>query len=313
MNRMLAGIVTGTGGLLFSSICANANTVPLAWCDGCTATQMQDTAKAQVGAAGGTVYVGNLSTRAVQAYYVHTEVDDTGSPPYPHIKHADPVIGTSPYQDVGNALISYYYAAPAGWEKSLGANLGGSFSGPQANFISAPYGNDRNINVYDVINPGVAQNNLTDWAKGWKTTYMNYIGVNLTGVLQAFKAVDTSHLPSIRVEITFNDGSRITLKEDFTTDPPTVTADETSGRDSHNNNVPATKAAATCNGGVCTYSFDGPGNPTDFQNWNKQMNLLGFTVVGGSGSTGGGSGGWHGWACVKSGDGEKAVYTCTYH
>ncbi|TLY50195.1 MAG: hypothetical protein E6K53_11335 [Gammaproteobacteria bacterium] len=283
---------------------------------------MQDAAKNATGPSG-TVYVGNVTARIVQAYNVYTETDDSHYP-YTHVKIADPVSGTSPYQDVGNSLIAFYYSAPVGWSKSYAADLDGNVaassallavkaqaaksttvrvtnrSGAKPQGLYSPYPNS-NINVYDIINPGVGQNNLTDWASGLAGTFMNGFGQDLVNLAATFKLADLSHDYKIEIQINFNDGSHITLKEDFSTTNPKITVDPTSGRDSHNNNVPS---MTDPNAGISTYDFSGPGNPTDYWNWRSQMALLGFQISDTPSS------GTHGWACTVTGSGPSAVYSC---
>jgi hypothetical protein len=162
---------------------------------------------------------------------------------------------------------------------------------------------DQMKNVYDVINPGPNQNFLTSWASHEMDSVMNRWSIDLMN----FLAGDISKLPRLNVIVKFDDGSRIMVDADRRTVHANYTVDENSGRDSHNNYVPATQAAATCSTGgkhgICRYSFDGDGNPNDKKRWERQMTLLGVTIQGGAGS------GEH-WACIMSGEESNAVYLC---
>jgi hypothetical protein len=280
--------------------------LPLVWCDGCSTAQQATLAGAQV--TSGTVYVGNTDAGTVHAFNVYIDENDGTSPPT-RTKVADPVAGTSPYNQVGQAMINFHRQSPQGWHKSVVLTLDGNMRGaPYAKSLSVPYP-DPTANVYTVINSGPNQVKLTNWAGGLVSTAFNAAGSFLSSIGASFKLADVAHAPKIEVEVEFNDGSHIDLNEDFSSTNPKITVDNTSGIDSHNNHVPATRSAATCSAGgdhgVCEYSFNGPGNAGDYQNWKNQMGLLGVSV--GGSSSGGGQ-----WACVKVGDGDSAVYTCTY-
>ena len=297
--------------LLATAVSVHAQTTPpvLVWCNGCGEAQKQDLAKHQYSnLQTGIVYVGDLNIRSYTAYDVYTDIDDShGAPPYPRIKYATATTPQSPYKDIVGAVIGYYYSGPVGWHKGIKIGTNGQVTGPVANTLTAPYDNP-NVNVYDVINPGAAQNKLTDWVGKQAGTALNYASHFMDTLGASFKLVDLSNAPTIQIEIQFSDGSHITVNEDFSSTNPKMLVDETSGRDSHNNNVPG--MTSNKNADIGTYDFDGPGNPTDYARWQQQMQWLGYTI---NTTTGGSAGGWHGWACVKTGSGENEVYTCTYY
>ena len=294
--------------ILMGAVQAHATTLlPLAFCTGCSAAQEESTALSM---GLGNVYVADVQARTVNAYSVYADVDDSTRPPT-HVRYADLTPGSEPYLSAARGAVNFYNMAPKGWTKSLNLSTSGVLSGSGVNDIVVPY-SDGTKNVYNVIDPGVPQNSLTNWVKNSAGSYANGYMMNFIGLAGTFHVVDMTAVQKIVITVTFQDGSKIDIDADFSTTNPTYTVDPKSGRDSHGNNVPATRQAATCStggqNGICTYNFDGPGNPTDLPNWTQRMQRFGVTI--GTGGTGGSP---HGtWACVSTGEGENTVYYCQF-
>lgn len=279
MKKVLLGAI-----LAGLAISAEAETPPvLVWCDGCSDAQMQQTAKSAIGS--GTVYVGNINSRTVQAYSVYSESETNlkagGTGDSLLVKQADPIPGTAPYQATAEALVTYYYAAPVGWGKAFTATTDGkvrSMDGVQrASGVSYPV---PGVNVYDVVLPGAEQNDLTNWVEGLTSSSLNSIPANIESMASTFKLIDAGHMPTVQFRINFDDGSHIDIKEDFSTADAKASVVDDSGRDSHNNNVPSSKDSAVGGRhGASTYRFSGPGNSTDHQNWLDHMNLWDIPVT----------------------------------
>lgn len=299
------------GKSLFFSLCGLISTHAIAttqllYCNGCTGGAKQTAAMNTHFV--GNVYVGDTATQEVDAFSVYSDINDSVTP---HVRewYADAFVPVDPYLSTVNSAITFYKASPVGWKKSMKLTSAGVLSGTGASYTGTPYP-DQTKNVYNVIDSGVDQNNLLNWtSSSMQAMISDFLRGQLVRLTSEFHVVDQNALPSITVTITFADTSKINVLVDYSTSPTSYTIDPKSGRDSHNNNVPATKQAATCStggqNGICTYDFDGPGNPTDRQHWQQRMILLGVQVSGGPGSGGK-------WACVVTGEGENTVYSCSY-
>lgn len=311
-GRLVAALV-----IAFSVNAHAVTQLPLLWCDNCTDSQKASATLTYP--AGSLVYVADAINQTVDSYQVYTDSRYNSAimssaqkqgimPAAIASKAALWFAPTEPYRSYANSLIAFYSLAPKGWYKSIKLATTGVLTHGGAYDLSAPY-SDRTINVYDVIDPGPNQNNLTSWIANSTGSWMNQQSVNLTNLASAFHIVDNNRLPKFEITIKFDDGSQINVKVDLSTTNPHYTIDPKTGIDSHHNNVPATRAAATCSTtgdpGICNYSFDGPGNPTDKQDWQSRMTLLGVTVQGGASSGG------H-WACTVTGEGPNAVYSCQW-
>lgn len=288
MKKIFVGLTLTLAGISAHAV-GPTGPITLTWCDSCTDAQMQQIAT-NVGY-GDLIYVLN---GPANIYHVYSMGIANG-----HLT-ALPASGYFTNNNVAAGLLSFYQAQPAGWHKSFLSNIHGNFEGTALS-MSLPYSHP-SINVYDVINAGPEQNYLTDWLLGAPGTLGNQVSNGLLNMASSFKLVDSSKLPTIEITVLFNDGSKITVKEDFSTTVAKATVDITSGRDSHNNNVPASKVAGV-GSGVGMYNFSGPGNPTDSDSWRRQMGLFGYSFSG-SGLQ---------WACTvvaPVGGSGDAVYTC---
>jgi len=279
--------------------------VPLIWCNGCTASAKQ-TAAMNLHMPG-TVYVGDTTAQRVDAFNVWSDINDSVTP-YVREWNADTTSTAEPYLSTAQRMIAFYNAAPKGWKKNLTITTAGTVSGTGVNESYISY-SDRSKNVYNVIDPGVDQNNLKLWIGNTLTAFFQGAVEGALQIAEAFHVVDANAITKVVVTVKFDDGSQIDVDVDYSTTTISYKIDSTTGIDSHHNNVPPTLAAATCSiggdHGICTYDFDGPGNPSGKQNWQSRMTLLGVTVQ--SAPTSGGH-----WACVKTGDGPSAVYSCQW-
>ncbi len=295
--------------LLAATASVRAEMPTLIYCNGCDDAEES---AAAVSAGLGTVYVSDLVAKSVNAYSVFIDVDDSTRPPA-RIKEASRITPTEPFLTVAKGANAFYNYGAKGWNKSVTLTSSGKFTGLGAADVVSAYP-DPNKNVYDFIDPGPTQNSLISWTKNGTSQVMNRIAIGLIDIAATFHIVDSAAVPKLKIEVDFSDGSHISIDADFSTTNALFTVDPKSGLDSHGNNVPATKEAATCstNGvhGICRFNFDGPGNPSDRGDWENRMWMLGVQVD--SGSSGGGSSGHGTWACVKSGDGADAVYTCEF-
>jgi hypothetical protein len=253
--------------LLLGGTAAQAATIKptLMWCDGCTAPQKRSMAGTRP--IGETVYIGDNTANSFSAYFVDLLLDDSYNPPRqvksPHLTTLDPS-----YNDLDDALLDFYDHAPVGWHKSL-----------QATYPVTP------INVYDVVVVGPAQNNLLDWVSNDVGMIMNQIPIRIEQMLSFFTIADASKMPSIRVTVTFTDGSKIDVDVDYSTTNPDFKVVENSGRDSHNNVVLSRRTSAPTN-----FDFSGSGNPSDYLDWVHWMQQLGYGIPVSQGMT---------WACTQ--------------
>ncbi|GEM_PF-5034997 len=284
MKSLIAGVVFSVT-LGFTS---QAFAIPdLVWCQGCSAQQQN---QAAMRAGRGTVYVADAINRTVVAYNVHTETDDSKQPPRP-VLVADQI---APDPVIVNGLsdaIRYYNTPPVGWQKHFNESV-------------------RDGSVYNIINAGRVQN---DFADGFNASWRNanadlamLLGRTVQ-ILASLHLVDLYAAPNLTVTATFKDGSRVDFVFDRDTSKLKLQTD--TARDSHNNSVPYLGADGQIHNLGGEHDFNpSTGSPMDQQNFVNQIGRLGVQILSTGG--GGGSGGIHGWACVKSGDGPDAVYTC---
>jgi len=259
------------------ALSAHATKPSLLWCDSCSIPQQK--AAALTRPEGETVYVGDVVNRTLSAYVITvTSYDDSYNPPRPIIR-AVPTALTSPYNDVGNALITFYNTTPVGWTKRLDLNYG-------------PY--SMSTNVYDVVTPGTNQNVMLDWVSHQQGPLFQQLDNSLLSIFAAFRVIDATKLPNVTFVIHFNDGSKITVTVDFSTTPPTYKVVQNSGIDSHHNTVPSTLP-----NGSLLFSFAGPGNPTDQQDWIQLMTRFGYDIPISPGAY---------WACTNSPAGLHCVH-----
>ncbi|HEX6834793.1 MAG TPA: hypothetical protein VF132_14745 [Rudaea sp.] len=278
--------------------------LPLLYCNSCSEAAKENLALDQP--AGTKVYISDLVTQTVEAYSVTTDRDDSKSPPR-QVKIADSIAPSEPYLSTAKAAIAFYHQAPIGWTKHLTLTTAGTISGTGASDIVTSYP-DKTKNVYNVILPGRDQNVLTDWTKNSLAQFVNSAAENVISLAANFHIVDLSTVTKFVITVKFEDGSHVDIAVDYSVTNPRYSIDPKSGRDSHNNNVPTTREAATCvsdgGHGACTFDFDSPtGNPGDRSSWATLMTMLGVGV--GAGSSAGGH-----WACTSAGEGASAVYSC---
>jgi len=285
--RLFAGVAVTlmlSAGPLTSK--AQASTKPtLLWCQNCSAAQK--TALAKTPPAGSTVYVADAIQHTIQAYVVgqYDEPID-GKTRVVHIKYlqsmtVDPTIS----QGIHHAM-DYYNAPPLGMNKII------------------PAGQVRSGSVYDVVNAGPGQNNLSNYVNkhfGTDNGLSGMINAAFQG-LEAVHVLDASATPVLGYKITFEDGSSIKAFWDRTTGSFKV--DPTTARDAEGNNVPYLGVDGHIHnlGGV--HAFDGSNatGTADMDNFLGQLSLMGVPVGGTS------SGG--GWACTKVGGSE---YVCKFY
>lgn len=249
MKKWLCGI-----SLFLACVSAHAAVRPtLLWCDGCTAPQKR--AKAATQPVGDTVYVGDTVANTFVAYSVGLLLDDTYSPPRqvvsPHTIAADPALNS-----IEDALLDFYHAAPVGWHKSLQESYPEQF-----------------INVYDVVPIGPAQNNLLDWVSNQTGVRLNEIPIRVEQCVSFFRIGDASKMPTIRITVTFVDNSKIDIDVDYSTTNADFKIVENSGRDSHNNVVLSHRVSTPGQ-----FDFRGPGNPSDYIDWQHWMTQLGYGI-----------------------------------
>lgn len=249
MKKWLCGI-----SLFLACVSAHAAVRPtLLWCDGCTAPQKR--AKAATQSVGDTVYVGDTVTNTFTAYSVGLLLDDSYSPPRqvvsPHAIAADPAL--NPIED---ALLDFYHAAPVGWRKSL------QFSSTE-----------QFINVYDVVFAGPSQNILLDWVASQTSVRLQEIPIRVEQMASFFRIGDASKMPAIRITVIFVDGSKIDIDVDYSTTNADFKIVENSGIDSHHNPVLSSRTNKPGQ-----YDFRGPGDPSDYNEWQRWMTTLGYSI-----------------------------------
>lgn len=220
-------------------------------------------------------------TKTFQAFHVRVESDNAYTPPK-ETTHADPQPTDSWHTEVGLQLINFYLATPKGFRKSL------DISYPPAS-----------INVYNVIFAGPSQNKLTDYVSQLIEPMFEEFTASIIYIVSAFKVVESSKVPAIEIAVQFTDGSHIDVLVEYNTTNPKYKVVANSGRDSHNNNVLASKSSEPQ-----TFGFNGVGNVTDASAWRRNMGYIGYT-----GLTGQRSGGE--WVCtMRSGGSAPATYHC---
>ncbi|MGA9335044.1 MAG: hypothetical protein WBV39_12260 [Rudaea sp.] len=260
--------------LLLSAAAMEAHAVtPLIWCDGCT--RAQKIAKAKIHGTGD-IYVGDLTARTFQGFTIF------------EVASGDATQFDPPASDLaaGQQLIGYYYASPRGWSKGFQMDLAGHVSSNGSHVTNVNAYPDPNTTAWGVAFPGPQQNNFTDWAAQTYGAIFNYYGNLLISAGSVFYNIDSSHEPSITTEITFSDGSRITLKQDTSaTGKIVVKVVPDSARDSNNNTIPTTRNAVTGGaGGQAYYQFSGS-NSSDFQHWMQALSNWGIPISGSGGGT----------------------------
>lgn len=240
---------------------AEAATQPtLLWCDSCTAPQKR--AKAATQPFGTIVYVGDVNQDTFVAYSVDMMYDDAYSPPR-QVKTVHAITPDSALQWIEDGLLAFYHAAPVGWQKSM--------------VVDYPIAYD--VNVYNVVAPGPAQNRMLDWAADSLGAWLNDVSVRTEQITSFFRLVDASKAPKITSTVRFADGSTIRIGVDYSATEAEFFVVDDSGRDSHHNTVLSRRRDTPVN-----FNFSGPGNPNDFASWNLWMQLLGYGVPVGPGA-----------------------------
>lgn len=282
--------------LLLTAVNAYADKPNLVWCDSCSPTQMQ-AAAAKAGL--GITYVGDPISRVVNAYQTYIDVEDTNPPTRTRETYQ---ISSDP-ADIASidAAIDFHNWAPVGWKKRVEVYTNRA----TANDV---YADDPDANVYDVVNAGRHQNMMNAWLNSGinpLNTGVSIMGHAIQG-LGTFRVIDGSTGPALSVPINFSDGSYVQGK--FNTTTGKLEVDPSTALDSHGNTVPYLGKDGLVHGLGGQRSFDGNGNPLDQNFFLNQLNTLNVPVFFGSLPIG-----QHGWACIKSGDGPKAVWTCQLH
>lgn len=199
-----------------------------------------------------------------------------------------------------NNAVQFYYTEPMGWKKEYDVQFVDS-SNPQSSAYKKFYrdgtfvpqansvGNmgplqtvpvvdfpDPNANVYDVAVIGAKQNQFLDYfltpggeqfkvASGYLLKIFSYVGL-----------FNADNLPVNVINVSFADGSKVTIKLDISTTSPRYVIDENSGRDSHNNFVPIRQSQLQDK--RSTFSFGGEGNPHDRSSSYQQLRGLGVDM-----------------------------------
>lgn len=282
--------------LFLTAANAYAAQTNLVWCNSCSSTQMQTAAK-QAGL--GITYVGDPINRTVNAYETFINVEDTNPPT--RTRETYEIAADSTYVAAIDTGMDFYNAAPVGWKKHVIAYT--NRSSANSIFSKNPF-----ATVFDVVNAGRNQNDLVDWLNsGTDFGSDAYLAVGWVSTgFGMFRAVDASATPGVEGTIYFEDGSRVDAYFDKAT--LKLKLDPSTARDSHNNTVPYLGADGKIHGIGGEVDFHGSGNPADMNNYLNQLASLGVPVY-----SGGIPPSQHGWACVKSGDGPDAVWTCQYH
>ncbi len=282
MNRLIVLL------LLALTFNAFANTPNLIWCNSCTPAQMQ-AAAAKVGL--GVTYVGDPINRIVNAYQTYWDVEDTNPPT--RTKVTDQIASNSQLMDNLDTAINFYNLKPVGWHKHFDSRI-----------------NDTWPSVYNIINSGRYQNDFINSINGFAIISADTVSLfgNVVQTLASIHLVDQSAGPTLRTTLEFSDGSHVDAVFDPSTDK--LILDPSTARDSHNNSIPYLGSDGLTHSLGGEHDFSGNGNPNDENNFLNQVNHLGVVIISG---VGGSSSQQHGWACVKSGDGPDAVYTCKYY
>jgi hypothetical protein len=257
--------------VLFLAILASpghATPPSLLWCDGCSDAQKK--AAALTRPIGEQVYVGDAVLQRLDAYVVEATSLDMSHDPPTATRNATATAATSPYDEIGHALIEFHRAAPVGWSKQV--NLA---------YAAAP-----STNVYDVAFAGFARNILFHWISRQRDASFEQAGRETLGLFSAFRIVYPATSPAATFVVRFEDGSRITVADDFSTTIPNYDVAPDSAIDSHRNIIPLQAGH-----GSLPFDFSGPGNPDDQRRWTQWMTLLGYRVEATPGSR---------WSCANS-------------
>lgn len=245
----------------------------LVWCNNCT--DLQKRAMALESPIGTTVYVGDLVHRNENAYYIDSAYNEENPPRL--VKVPERFTPVAPQTGMIDALIDFYYVGTPGWQKA------GSFQYPS-----------NSINVYDVVDTGPDQNNLTDWVSRQPGTVPVELLDRLAQLATVLKIADLNAVPKTTYTITFTDGSSIKVTVDYGSTNPEYVVVANSGRDSHNNTV-----LSNHSNNLVRFDFSGPGNFNDFNDWLSRMGLLGYSIPVTPGAY---------WACTNSAAGYHCVH-----
>ncbi|MGH8042754.1 MAG: hypothetical protein ACREPN_11995 [Rudaea sp.] len=280
--------------LSFIGLNAYAAKPNLVWCNNCTDSQMQ--AAALRTPVGNTTYIGDPIRQVVKAYEVYIDVEDTNPPT--RTKVADDI---TPDQSLAGSVadaIAYYNTKPIGWVKRITVYT----NKPTVNDI---YVADPHVGVYDIVNAGRNQNYADAWLNSGLSPVAT-VALLLGHVVQGFANFNVLNLavgPALYVPVHFEDGSVVDAVYDLSTGALKI--DPSTAIDSHGNTVPYLGLDGLIHNLGGLHNFDGDGNPSDMNNFLNQLATVHvpvFVEVPPSSQ--------HGWACVKSGDGPSAVYTC---
>lgn len=292
-----------SAGLLLAGLCSQvAFASSYLSCDGCDIAEMRGAALSH---GVGRHVVGNVTGGNAQAFRVYLApqprvIGMTQDHANRNRLFADYDILTSQESSAFLSLVKFYNAYPVGYQKTyvlqivppgtpLGdANTNGALAStylPKIGEVSPqsepPPGMAKvsyptpGVTVYNVVTPGPEQNVLLTWV-GQQTVF------NINSVIS--NAVDTSVLhslgaasPSVRIVVTFTDGSHIDVGIDDSGVTPRMVVNEDSAVDSHGNNVPASPSAVAGNGKQI-YGFGGFGNKADQGNMAKLIGSYGISV-----------------------------------
>jgi hypothetical protein len=240
----------------------------LLWCDECSDAQKK--AAALTRPIGEQVYVGDAVLQHLDAYVVEATSLDVSHDSPTATRNATTTAATSPYDEIGHALIEFHRAAPVGWSKQ----------------VNLAYAAALSANVYDVAFAGFARNILFDWISRQPDASFEQAGRERHGLSSAFRIVYPATSPAATFVVRFEDGSRIAVTDDFSTTIPNYDVAPDSAIDSHRNIIPLQAGR-----GSLSFDFSGPGNPDDQRRWTQWMTLLGYRVEATPGSR---------WSCTNS-------------
>jgi hypothetical protein len=212
--------------------------------------------------------------------------------------NADPMTVESSVQTAFNDMNTFYNTAPVGWTKSftvkivapsqaMSADEGIALHQKAAAFSSSntpvvvPVLNypNPNVNAYDVVNRGAAQEQLLDYLRnvpaGEITSAINHVAE----VAAVFKVVDYSAVPKVVVEVVFTDNSSVDAIMDSSTHLNRFSLIKDTGRDSNHNPIPTNKAIVQGEG-ISKYEFNAYGsNSGDALNMYNQISELGVSIA----------------------------------
>jgi hypothetical protein len=194
-------------------------------------------------------------------------------------------------------MTAFYNMAPVGWTKaftvkvmapsqSMTADEGVALHQKAVTFSSSskpvvvPVFNypDPNINAYDVVNRGAAQQQLLQYLRDMPTGQLTSAIDHVAEIASVFKVVDYNAVPKIVVEVVFTDNSSVEAIMDSSTHLNNFSLIPDSGRDSSSNPIPTNKGIVQGEG-IAKYEFNSYGsNSRDALDMYNQISELGVPI-----------------------------------